>query len=426
MKLILLNATIVDSTSSFHLKKCDLWIQNGAIESIQLSSKKAFQHESTKTWDIKGAFVSVGWADMRASLREPGFEFKEDLASAAKAAAAGGFTIITCLPNTEPAIAHKSAVEFVYQRAQTLPVHILPYAVVSQHRKGKELAELYDLHQAGAVGFTDANQPIADAGLMLRALQYSTIFGGKLLVHANEQSLSEGGRMHEGETSTYLGLKGIPALAEELMIVRDIELAKYANAPIHVSHLSSKGSVELIRKAKKQGVKVTCDVAVAHLCYTDTDLETFDTNFKLNPPLRSKADQKALWDGLIDGTIDCIVTDHAPEDIEHKQVEFEYAAPGIIGLQTAYSQLLAAAPKNFTEVHLAQALGNNPRAFLNKSISITKGAPAELTVFSPSGKWEYNEASNLSKSKNSPVLNQTLAGRVLGIINKDQLLKFYS
>lgn len=426
MKLILLNATIVDPTSSFHLKKCDLWIQNGVIESIQLSSKKAFQHETTKNWDVKGAFVSVGWADMRTSLREPGFEFKEDLASGAQAAASGGFTVIACLPNTEPPIQHKSAIEFVYRRAQSLPVHIIPYGVVSLHRKGEEMAELYDLHKAGAVGFTDANQSIADAGLMLRALQYSTLFGGKILVHANETNLSAGGRMHEGITSTHLGLKGIPALAEEVVIARDIELAKYANAPIHFAHLSSKGSVELIRKAKKQGIQVTCDVAVAHLCYTDENLQTFDTNYKVTPPLRSKTDQKALWDGLIDGTIDCIVTDHAPEDIEHKQVEFEYAATGMIGLQTAYSQLLAAAPKNFTETHLVQAIAKNPREFLRRSLSISKGAPAELTVFSPSGKWEYTDATNYSKSKNSPVLNQTLNGRILGIVNKDQLLKFHS
>jgi dihydroorotase len=422
MKLLLTNATIVDYQSAFHNKKCDVLINNGIIDDIQLSSKKAFP-TSLKSFDCKGAFVSAGFADMRAALREPGFEFKEDLVSASKAAVAGGYTIVACLPNTEPVLQHKSDIEFVYRKAEPLPIHILPYGALSKNRKGEDLNEIYDLHKAGAVAFTDANKPVSDAGLMLRALLYSKIFGGLILSHADDESLSIGGRMHEGEVSTSLGLKGIPAIAEELMIVRDLELAKYADAPIHISHISTKGSVELIRKAKRQGLKVTCDVAVANLCFTDEALLGFDSNYKLTPPLRTASDKKALWDGLVDGTIDCIVTDHHPEDIEHKNVEYEYAAQGMIMLQTAFALVNQHAPKTFTTEHLAKAMANNPRTILKQQLTINKGAKAELTIFDTKTTWEYNEKNNVSRSKNSPVLNTKLTGKILGVINKDQFFK---
>lgn len=422
MKLLLTNATIVDRQSAFNQKKCDLLIVNGSIEDIQLSSKKAFSGIS-KTIDCSGAFVSPGFADMRASLREPGFEYKENLSSAAEAAIAGGYTLITCLPNTDPVLQHKADIEFVYRKAEALPVHILPYAALSRNRKGEDMNELYDLFRAGAVAFTDANKAIHDAGLMLRALQYCTIFGGLVMSHPDDASLSAGGRMHEGVMSTSLGLKGIPPIAEELMVVRDLELAKYANAPIHFAHISTKGSVDIIRKARKQGLAVTCDVAIANLCYTDEALSDFDSNFKLTPPLRSKADQKALWDGLMDGTIDCIVSDHTPEDTEHKNVEYEYASPGMITLQTTFSLIMQYAPKGFSLEHLITVLSVNPRRILNRSLTIAKGAAAELTVFDPKQTWTYTEHNNKSLSRNSPELGKTLTGKVLGVINKDQYFK---
>jgi dihydroorotase len=422
MKLLLTNATIVDAQSAFHNKKCDVLVNNGLIDNIQLSSKKAFA-TSLKTIDCKGAFLSAGFADMRAALREPGFEYKEDLKSAAQAAIAGGYTIVACLPNTEPVLQHKSDIEFVYRKAEPLPIHILPYGALSKNRKGEDLNELFDLHKAGAVAFTDANKPISDAGLMLRALMYSKIFGGLVMSHADDVSLSIGGRMHEGEVSTSLGLKGIPSIAEELMVLRDIELAKYANAPIHFSHISTKGSVDLIRKAKKQGISVTCDVAVANLCFTDDALLGFDSNYKLTPPLRTKSDQKALWDGLVDGTIDCVVSDHHPEDIEHKNVEYEYAQQGMIMLQTAFSMLVQHAPKNFTMEHLVNVLATRPRQILKLPLTIRKGAKAELTIFDPTQTWEYTEKNNRSRSKNSPVIKTKLTGKVIGVINKDQYFK---
>jgi len=424
MRLLVTNTTICDPQSSFNGKKCDLLINNGIIEDIQPSSKNFFSNIPKVFFDAKGASISPGWMDMRAALREPGYEYKENLESAADAAQAGGFTSIACLPNTNPPLQTNADIEFIYRKAEKLAVNIYPYGAITKNLNGEDLNEIYDMHNAGAVGFTDGNKSIAHAGVMLRAMMYGNIFGGLMLNHCEDKNISAGGRMHEGVMSTSLGLKGITPIAEELMITRDIELAKYAESPIHISHVSSKGSVELIRKAKKQGVAVTCDVAVANLCFIDEDLKSFDTNFKLTPPLRSKNDQKALWEGLIDGTIDCIVTDHYPEDSEHKDVEFEYASNGMIQLQTAFSLISMKAPKTFTSDMLVKVLSINPRKTLKlENISISKGSKAELTIFDQNIKWNYDSKNNQSRSKNSPVLNTELIGKVMAIINKDQLFK---
>lgn len=423
MKLIITNATICDRQSAFNGKKCDVFISNGFIEDVKPASKK--NQSATKTIDANGAFLSPGFVDMRASLREPGHEFKEDLNSASQAAAAGGYTTITALPDTLPALQNKADIEFILKRAENLPVHILPYAAITRNREGLDMNELYDLHNAGAVAFSDGNKTIMHAGVMMRALLYSKIFGGLVISHAEDTNLSSGGRMHEGATSVNLGLKGIPNMAEELMIMRDLELARYADAPVHIAHISSKGSVELIRKAKKAGQKVSCDVAVANLVFTDEDLSGFDSNFKLNPPLRSKSDRKALWDGIADGTIDCIVTDHTPEDTEHKNVEFEYASKGIIMLQTALSLLLMNKPENITTDTLVEALTTNPRKVLKQEmVSVQKGMSASLCLFDANRKWTFNEGSNLSKSGNSPIFGLNLTGKTIATVNKDKLYKF--
>lgn len=424
MKLVILNAIVCDPQSAMHGKKCDLLISSGIIDDIQPSAKKVFEKSSTKSWDVKGALLSPGWFDMRASLREPGMEHKENLESGALAAAAGGFTRVACLPDTDPTLQTKADIEFIYRKSEDLPVHLLPYGAITKNREGTELNELYDMHLAGAIAFTDANKCLMHAGIMMRAMQYAANFGGILLSHAQDQHLATGGRMHEGAMSVNLGLKGIPNIAEEVIVARDIELARYVNTPLHFSHISSKGSVELIRKARKQGLQITADVSVASLVFTDENLHDFNSNYKVLPPLRGKADQKALWDGVADGTIDCIVSDHQPEDTEHKAVEFEYAAYGMIQLQTAYSLLNMFKPKQLDNGILIKALSINPRKILKqKAVSITKGASAEITIFNPTATWEYHAASNLSKSVNNPVMSQTLTGKVLGIINKDQLIK---
>ena len=421
MKIIIHRALVCDPQSSFNGKKCDISIRDGVIESVKIAGKSApAKTAQTKLIDAKGACIAPGFVDLRANVGEPGYEFKETLISAANAAAAGGFTSIASLPDTKPVTQTKGDIRFIIQQSQKLPVQILPLGAISLNTSGKELNELFDMHQSGAVGFTDANQPIMDAGLFLRALQYVKIFDGCLFVHAQDINIAMQNGVSEGKVSTYMGMKGIPHFAEELMVSRDIEIAKYVNAPIHFSHISTKGSVDLIKKAKKTGLQVTCDVAVANLIWTDEQLASYDVNFKLSPPLRTKTDQTALWNGLMDGTIDCIVSDHRPEDLEHKQVEFEYAATGMIQLQTLYTLLNMHAPKEYTLSHMINHLCVHPRKILKQaSVSIASGCNAELTLFDPLREWEYNASTNLSLSQNSPLLNQTLKGKVIATFNKN-------
>ncbi|MFA6260247.1 MAG: dihydroorotase [Bacteroidia bacterium] len=423
MKLIITQATVCDPQSAYHGKRCDVFLQNGLIQEISPSGK--MKQSGVKVMNATGQTLSPGFVDMRASLRDPGFEQKETLDSAARAAAAGGFTTLACLPNTQPTVQTKADIEFILRKADSLPVHILPYGAITHNREGAEMNELYDMHQAGAIGFTDGNKTIMQAGIMERAMQYTTIFNSLILAHAEDASIAGSGMMHEGEVSTRLGLKGIPNIAEELIVNRDIELARYTQARIHISHISSKGSVELIRKARKAKLPVTCDVSVANLIWTDTELEDFNSHFKLTPPLRSKQDQKALWDGLADGTIDCIVSDHAPEDPERKDLEFEYAAQGMIQLQTVFPLLNMYAPKTISQDILIKALTSAPRRILRlPEVSINKGSIAELCLYDTKASWNYTPKNNLSRSSNSPLLGQTLKGKIIATFNKDQINKY--
>jgi dihydroorotase len=423
MKILITNALICDPLSDFNNKKCDILIEDYIIDAIEISGKQHFnKQKNLKVIDAKSCMLMPGLTDMRAHISDPGLEYKEDIVSAANAALHGGFINIAVLPDNFPVTHSKSEVLYFISKNSQLPINLLPYGTISSNLAGKELAELYDMYLHGAVGFTDANQPVSKSGLMLKALLYAKIFNGLIISHAEDKSLSESGKMHEGLVSTNLGLKGIPGMAEEIFIFRDLELAKYADAPIHFAHISSKGSVDLIRKAKKQGLKVTCDVSVAHLCYTDEHLSTYDVNFKVVPPLRSKADKKALWDGVLDGTIDCIVTDHKPQNIENKQVEFEYAEAGMSTLQTALNMLLMHAPKDFTAAMLVQKMVHNPNQILNQPENkIAIGLPANLFLFNPKLKWEYNEKSNFSKSINSPLFKTTLTGKTTWVIAKKQI-----
>ncbi len=425
MKILLCNAQVCDFQSPFNGKVCDIYIVENQIDTIQLSSKKAFSKlpKNVKIIEAKGNLVSPGWFDMRADFCDPGFEYKEDLVSGSKAALAGGFTDVALLPSSNPTRDTKTGVENVLNQSRNLPINIFPYGCVSQHRDGKEMAELYDMHQAGAVGFTDGNRPVAHAGILLRSLLYAKIFKGLILSSADEVTISEGGRMHEGNMSTLLGLKGIPSLAEELMVSRDIDLLKYTEGRIHFSHVSTKGAVDLIRKTKKAGYAITCDVAVANLCFTDEALKDYDSNYKVVPPLRSKQDQKALWDGIIDGTIDAIVSNHQPQNIEHKEVEFEYALPGMITLQTFLPMLIQQMPISLTLDKVIKAITTNPRTILGKeNISIEAGQTSSLVIFDPAQKWTFNN--NVSKSKNSPFLQQQLTGKINAVICKDTYHKY--
>jgi dihydroorotase len=415
MNLLLTGVTIADPNSQFNKNTCDVRVENGQIISIenQLEPK-----EGEEVYDGKGAFISPGFFDLNCSIGDPGLETREDIQSATRAARAGGFTGLAVLPNSLPVVHSKTQVEYIINRANGNLVDVHPIGAISQDLEGKELAELYDMKQAGAIAFSDGNKPIKDDGFMSRALQYAKGFDGLLLVYPENTSLAGKAQVNESATSVLLGMKGIPALAEEMHISRDLFLAAYHDAPLHINTISTQGSIALIRRAKKDGLKITCDVAVHHLVYTEDKLNDFDSNYKVKPPLRSKIDVKALIAAVKDGTIDAITTQHRPHEIEHKDVEFEIAAYGMIGLQTALPLMVRA---GFDAQQIAVKLSIAPRKVLGLSVpTIAVDAQANFTVYNLQQEWLYDLASNQSKSKNSPLLNKTLKGKVNLVYNNKQ------
>lgn len=412
-QLILQQVRVIDPQSPFHQKTCDIRIENGLIREIG----NALSNENAEIINCAGYSVSSGWIDMRANFRDPGFEYKEDLQSGARAAAAGGFTAVAVEPDTLPVVQSKSEVEYIRNKSGNLPVRALPLGALTKNLEGGEITEMFDMHQSGAVGFSNGNHPVK-AGVMQRALMYVKGFEGLICIHPDEPSVSNGGQMHEGYHSTMLGLKGIPDHAESMAIKRDIELLGYTGGKLHFSHISTAAGVEQIREAKKKGLQVSCDVAVHQLVFTDADLEDYDSRYKVFPPFRNQEQVEALKKGIEDGTIDAIVSDHHPEDTEHKEVEFDYASFGISSIQTVLPVLLQAMP-TISEEKIAALLSINPRKLLaQESASIQEGNTAELTVFSPSESWTLNKQSNKSKSIYSPFWNKDLKGKVLGTVCK--------
>ena len=417
-RLLIKNATILDKESPHHSQAADLLIVDGVISHIG----KAGKTDEMEVIDGTGQYLSPGFFDMNVNFGEPGLETKEDIESGSRAAAAGGFTGVALMPNTQPPVHSKSEVAYLVNRAQNNLVDMFPLGSISRDREGKELAELYDMQLAGAKAFTDGDRPVTDAGLMSRALLYSKGFGGLIMAYAEDKNIAANGKMNEGVNSTLLGMKGNPSLAEELMIIRDLYLAEYNDARIHFSTVSTARSVELIRQARKKGVQVTCDVAVHHLVFTDDKLRDFDSNYKVKPPLRSSSDVKALLAGLKDGTIDAIVSQHTPHEKEFKNVEFEIAFNGTVGLQTLLPLALKA---GLSAEMIVEKLAVNPRKILNIEMpKITEGRKANLVLFDPEAKWEYNIAGNYSKGTNSPLMGQTLKGKVSMVLNNSK--KFLS
>ena len=421
MKFLISKAEVIDLSSPFHGKTCDIWLNGGQIEKIEVSGKSsAIPIKSYKLIDGTGCFVMPGLCDMRADFCDPGYEQKETLESGSMAALMGGFTDVALLPATQPARDSKIGINYVRNQSENLPVYLHAYGCISQDRNGEDMAEMYDMFQAGAIGFTDGNRALQHSGLLLRTLLYNKIFGGLTLVFPEDKFISEGTMVHEGEISTMLGLKGAPSLSEELMVQRDIELVKYTGGKIHFSTISSKGSVELIRKAKKLGLQITADVAFANLCYSDENLRDYDANYKLKPYLRSKGDQKALWDGIQDGTIDAIVSNHQPQDKESKQVEFAYALPGMITLQTLLPVLLQNKPKQVELPKLIAALTSQPRNILNLvQAEIKENVLANLLIYNPKQSWTFD--CNFSKSENTPLLKNKITGAITHVVCKNKL-----
>jgi dihydroorotase len=416
MNVLIKQARIICSESSYHNKVMDVLIEGGVISKIQ----KNINASGIKVIDEEGLMISMGWLDMQANLCDPGFEFKEDISSGLKAAAAGGFTGVCAMSGTTPPLHNKAQIEYVINRSANNLVDIFPVGTLSYNQEGKDLSEMFDMQQAGAIAFGDYKNPIKDSGLVLRALQYSSNIGSFIITHCDERSLSGGGQMNEGETSTMLGLKGIPALAEEIMLQRNISVLEYAGGKLHIPTISTKGSVELIRKAKANKLQITCGVAAHNLLLDDSALNDFDTNYKVNPPLRTRKDVEALRKALENGVIDVVVSDHSPQDIESKDLEFDHADNGIIALQTAFSTALTAVKSDNTEA-LVNAFSLNPRKILGLEIPvIEEGVKANLTLFTVDGKSILQEKEVISKSKNSPFVGKPLNGKVIGVINNNK------
>ena len=399
----------------------DLLIRDGRIASIAAD----IAADGVPVYDCSGKFVSPGWMDMHVHFREPGYEHKETIETGCRAAAAGGFTAVACMPNTSPPIHTRDVVEFVIERAAATPVDVHPIACVSKGRKGETLTEMGDLVDGGAVAFSDDGSPVQHAGLMRRALEYSATLGKPIINHMEDLTLNGDGHMHEGAVATRLGVPGIPALAEEVMIARDILLAGFTGGHIHVAHISTAQGVELVRRAKAQGVRITAEVCAHHLVLTDEAVEStgFSSDVKMHPPLRPAADVEALKEGLRDGAIDVLCTDHAPHAPFEKEVEFLAAPFGIIGLETAWGLIgrELVAPGILRVAEAVWKITAAPRQILGLPVPVVaEGEAANLTIFDAATRWVFEPKHIRSKSRNTPFTGEELVGRPWAIYHKKQ------
>ena len=414
MKILIQAAKILDSNSPFHKKEKNVLIQGGRITEI---GDKNFQAD--KIIKAEGMILSTGWFDLGTYIGDPGLEHKEDLESIGKVAAAGGFTEIATLPNTSPSIQTKNDVKYLTRHNDDRLVQIHPLASVTKNNKGEELTEMIDLHEAGAAGFTDGLKPIWHTDIFLKSLQYLQKFNGVLIDHPEDVWLNMFGQMHEGVNSAMLGLKGMPRIAEEVAISRNIKLLTYAGGRLHLSRLSTSKSIGLVRAAKKK-MNVSCDIAAYQALLDDSFLSGFDTNYKTNPPLRERADNDSLIKGLKDGTIDVICSGHTPQDEESKSIEFDQADAGIITLQTFAANLVALSKEVKWDM-LIEKVTNGPRTVLGlEQPVINVDAKANLTLLDPNREWTLDEKTNLSKSKNSPWFRQTLTGKTVAVFNNNK------
>lgn len=408
MNLLIKGGRVIDPSQGID-DTLDVLIENGLVKEIG----KGLSAAGIETIDAAGKYVVPGLIDMHVHLRDPGLEYKEDIISGTKAAVAGGFTSIVCMPNTKPAIDNKAISSYIINKAKAEGFcNVFPVGTITQGMHGDRLAEMGELKESGCVGVSDDGKPVRNSELMRRALQYANGIGILVLTHAEELDLVGEGVMNEGFTSTELGLKGIPRVAEDIATARDVMLAEYCNAPIHICHVSTKGAVQIIRDAKARGVKVTCETAPHYFTLTDDAVRGYNTNAKMNPPLREADDLAAIKVGLKDGTIDCIATDHAPHHIDEKDVEFNEAMNGIVGLETSLSLSLKLVEAGLlTLPQLIEKMSCKPSELLGLGRGTLKaGSVADLTVIDPAKQWTVTEATLSSKSKNSPWLGETMTG----------------
>ncbi len=427
MKTLLKHGHLIDPVSGKD-EAFDVLIADGVIEKI---GKGLSADKSTDVVELKDNLVVPGLIDMHVHLREPGFEHKETIETGCASAAAGGFTAVCCMPNTNPAIDDESVVRYIHEKARTVCngiVDVYPIAAATKGREGKVLAPMAELAHAGAVAFSDDGAPIGSAEMMRRALEYSSMYALPIIQHAEEHSMTTGGCMNEGFSSTRLGLPGIPPIAEELMIARDLILLKYIPAAkYHVAHISTQGSLEQVRAAKREKLQVTCEVTPHHFTLTDEAVAGYSTNTKMNPPLRTRDDVIAMKEGLKDGSIDVIATDHAPHTVDEKDVEYTQAPFGIVGLETALGLAVNELINGgyLTWYRLIECMSTNPRKICSRPpVRIEEGATANLTLIDPHATWTVNTQALKSKSKNSPFHGAVLTGKAVGIFNNCRQMLF--
>ena len=415
MKILIKAAEVFDPESDFNRHVVDLMLENGRITRIG----ENLNEEGTI---IRGnnLKVSPGWMDLNTSFGDPGYEHKEDLQSGLEAARAGGFTAVALMPNNNPVSQTKNSISYLKANNAHNVTQVYPIGAVTIDTAGENLTEMLDLHYAGAIAFSDGTHPVWHTDIMVKALLYLQKIDALLIQRPEDIWLNKFGTMHEGYASTMLGMKGMPSLAEELMIERDLKLLEYTGGKVHFSKISTARSVELIRTAKKKGLKVTCDVAAYQMGFTAEALVNFETNYKVNPPFRDEEDNDALIGGLKDGTIDAIVSAHQPQDEESKNLEFDLADFGVINLQTVWPQLLQLKEKVPLDL-LIEKVSTNPRKLTGLKVpNIAEGKKANVTLFDDS-EWEFNQKSNFSKANNSPYFKQKLKGKIIASINNDQL-----
>ncbi|WP_347174563.1 dihydroorotase [Polaribacter uvawellassae] len=416
MSTLLKSATIIDASSQFNNQKKDILITDGVIKKIANSIPTKPNYSVV---NLENLHVSCGWFDTSVSFGEPGFEERETIANGLQTAAKSGFTTVAINSNTNPFIDNKSAVEFLINKGKGYATTLFPIASLTQKSEGKEMAELYDMQQSGAVAFGDYNKSIANDNLMKVALLYAQNFDGLIINFPNNNSIAAEGLANEGNNSTKLGLKGIPALAEHLQIARDLFLLEYTGGKLHIPTISTADSVKLIKDAKKKGLQVTCSVSAHHLTLTDDELHGFDSNVKVTPPLRTQKDCKALIKAVKDGIIDIITSDHNPIDIEHKKVEFSAAKDGTIGLESCFGAVNSV----LTLEESIESLTTKPRAIFDlETISIAVGEKAEISLFNPELNYTFAKENILSTSKNSAFLEKKLIGKAYGIFANNKLV----
>ena len=416
MTTLLKSATIIDASSPYHKQTKDILITDGIITTIDDAIEPKENYQVVK---LDNLHVSTGWFDTSVSFGEPGYEERETLKHGVQVAAKSGFTDVAINPNTYPIVDNKSAVEFLINKVNGAATSIHPIGALTQQSKGVEMSEMYDMQQSGAIAFGDYNKPVSNDNLLKIALLYAQNFDGLVLSFPKNNLIAGEGVANEGKNSTLLGLKGIPALAEEIQIARDLFLLEYTGGKLHIPTISTAKSVQLIKDAKEKGLDVTCSVAVHNLFLTDDELHGFDANKKVNPPLRTENDRKALIQGLKEEVIDIITSDHNPIDIEHKKVEYSTAKDGTIGLESAFGAL-----NTVLDIEtIVKCLSDNPRKrFGVHSVIIKENEKATLSIFNPNGEYTFSEENIISTSKNSVFLDKKLDGKVYGIYNNSQLI----